>query len=89
MYHGVAMTTYTPEDVYKYAKDGNSDRLITALKVRENRVNWYTDRGGYNALHVAFSAEQNNCIEIINSGIDVNRKTNSDDAALDIAAKGK
>ena len=62
--------------------------ITTALKVRENRVNWYTDSDGWNALHVAFSVEQNNCIEheIINSGIDVNRKTNSNDAALDIAA---
>jgi hypothetical protein len=43
------MTTYTPKDVYDYAIDGDSDKLTTALKVRENRVNWYKDAiGGYN-----------------------------------------
>jgi ankyrin repeat protein len=81
------MTTYTPEDVYKYAINGNSDRLRIALKVRENRINWYTTDDGCNALHQAIDYEQYDCIGIlINSSIDVNSKTNDNDAALDIAA---
>ena len=58
------MTTYTPEDVYGYAIDGNSGRLIKALNVSDNRVNWYTDDDGCNALHVAISNEQYDCIGI-------------------------
>ena len=82
------MTTYTPKDVYNYAIIGKSDKLTTALKVRENRVNWYKDANGWNALHWAIIIQQHDCIRIlINSGIDVNSKTSSNnDAALDIAA---
>ena len=82
------MTTYTPEDVYNYAMTGNSDKLIAALKFRENRINWYTNASGWNALHQAIVFRQYDCIDIlINSGIDVNSKTSSNDAALDIAAE--
>ena len=66
------MTTYTPDDVYNYAGDGNSDKLTTALKFRENRINWYTDDAGWNALHRAIIFQQYDSVHIlINSGIDV------------------
>ena len=82
------MATYTPKGVYNYASDGDSDRLTTALMVRGNRVNWYTDHDGYNALHRAISNDHYNCIDIlINSGIDLNSKSNYNDAALDLAAE--
>ena len=81
------MTTYTPKDVYNYATYGNIDKLTTALKVRENRVNWYTDGSGYNALHNAIIFQHYDCVRIlINSSIDVNSKTNNNEAALEIAA---
>ena len=82
------MTTYTPEDIYNYARQGNSDKLIAALKFTENRINWYKDDNGWNALHNAAYSGRFDCIGIlINSGIDVNSKVDyDDDTALSFAA---
>ena len=81
------MITYTPEDVFKYASYDNTTRLTAALKVRGNRVSWYKDDIGLNALHRAIIHENYNCIDIlINSGIDVNSKTDFNIAALAYAA---
>ena len=81
------MTTYTPEDVYNYARHGNSNKLIIALKFRENRINWYTDANGWNALYRATTNQHYDCVNIlINSGIDVNSKTSNNNTSLDIAA---
>ena len=84
------MTTYTPQDVYIYACDGDSDNLVRALKVRENRINWYRNNftGGCNALHDAFRYEQCDCVGIlIDSGINVNSKSTYNSAPLDCAAR--
>ena len=82
------MTTYTPEDVYYYACDGDSDNLVRALKVRENRINWYIAGGGWNALQHAIEYEQYDCVDIlINSGINLNSKSILKHAALDCAAR--
>jgi hypothetical protein len=82
------MTTYTPVDVFDYARDGNSDMLTTALKVSGNSVNWYTDNNGWNALHKAIYNGHFICTDIlINKDIDINSKSNDNDAALDLAAE--
>jgi hypothetical protein len=81
------MASYTPVDVFEYASYGDSTKLTAALQVRGNRVTWYKDGGGYNALHWAIANEHYDCIGIlINSGIDVNTKTNYNHTALDWAA---
>ena len=59
------MTMYTPEDVYEYACVGNNDKLSISLKFRENRINWYQDEDGWNALHRAIYNNQHHCIDIL------------------------
>ena len=57
------------------------------MKFRENRINWYTDDNGWNALYRATTNQHYNCVNIlINSGIDVNSKTSNNNTSLDIAA---
>ena len=50
------MTTYTPNDVYMYSMNGNSNKL-TALRFRGSDT-WYNDRDGWNALHRAITKKQ-------------------------------
>ena len=80
------MSSYTPKDVYYFARDGNSTSLTAALTISSNRRNWYTEIGD-NALHRATRYGHLNCISILlNSGIDVNIKTKYNTTALSYAA---
>ena len=81
------MSSYTPEDVFIFASAGDSISLTTALAISSNRSNWYTDEVGSNALHIATIYGHLNCISILlNSGIDINSKTNFNNTALTYAA---
>ena len=62
---------YTPEDVYIFARGGDSTSLTAALAISSNRGNWYTDGDGFNALHWA-TINGHLCITILlNNSIDV------------------
>ena len=95
LYHTVAfifrcndtMSAYTPRDVYNFAGNGDSTSLTAALATSSNRSNWYTNQGGWNALHWATINGHLNCISILlNNGIDDNNKDKYSDTALSHAA---
>ena len=76
-------TLYTSKDVYDFARDGDVDELIVALNQGNNSTNWYKNKNGNTALHIAAGEGHINIVEILlNRGIDINSKNNDGDTAL-------
>ena len=81
------MKVYKPEDVYRYAIDGDIDNLRLALDYGNNSFDWYSDEYGNTALHVAAVQGHTACIGVLlDRGADIKIKTNQGLTALHIAA---
>jgi len=93
--------TYTPDDVYHFARDGDVVNLRSALSVKSNTTDWawveHDDRPYYDsyevvALHIAAINGHRDCVKaLLDVGADINIlcKCNEDDWAtsLYLAAK--
>lgn len=64
-------TSYTEEDVYNYARDGDIDELRSALNQEEICQNWYTDPAGFNALHLAVRGGHSACVSALLDKVDI------------------
>ena len=79
---------YTPEDVFRFAKDGNTSDLILALNQGDNSTNWHRNEYGRTALHAATNYNRIKCVEILlERGFNVNSKDSSGLTALHRAAR--
>ena len=44
---------YTPEDVFCFVMNGDTDKVIVALNQSDNSNNWYRNIVGSTAIHIA------------------------------------
>ena len=78
---------YSPKDIYKFARDGNVEKLTIALNYNNNTTYWYQDFNGVTALHLASREGRIRCVKLLlKKGIDIEGRTNIGSTALHLAA---
>jgi hypothetical protein len=76
---------YTPRDVYDFVYERDTENLRIALSQGNNSTEWYKCYCGLFAVHTA-AAKCRNCLEILlDSGADIEAKTNHQSTPLIIA----